>query len=160
MKRRASEFRYANILPNPIIDRFAGQTVKAVRFLKNFDKLGKWYEYEREVEIDFADESDSDVREINRRCGSCGLCCKDIPNHQIGIYMSEGEFKIAVERGHNPIYQGSLIIDFVLFFVLGVKENGDCVMLGPDGCTLGNEKPLWCKIYHCEKFQGKRYIYE
>lgn len=192
---KASDFRYSNVLPSPLIDLFAGKEIKAIRFLKNFHQKSKWWEYESEVEIDFESSENSDNWLIAKTCGVCGLCCKDIPTHQIGIYMSEGEVKVhgldivktgskletnsyletnsskletsqELETGSleletsKLIVQGEVIVGKVKFYVLAVQENGDCSMLGENGCKLGDKRPLWCKIYHCEKFQGKEYIYD
>ncbi len=159
MKARASDFRYANILPHPDIDRFAGMRVKAYRFLKDFFTEKKWWKYEQYIELDFDDDSNSVNEVIAAKCSACGLCCKDIPTHQIGIYMSPREVEFAEANGHKIKHQGTVVVKQMPFKILAVEENGDCSMLGPKGCTLGDLKPLWCKIYHCEKFQGRPYSF-
>ena len=157
---RASDFRYANILPNPVIDEVAGLEVKAIRFKPEFSRFEKWWEFEKHIEIDFQNSTRSQTDDIYSLCSSCGLCCKDIPTHQIGIYMSPKEVLIATEAGHDVKTQGQVQVEGVQFQVLAVDEKGDCKMLGEKGCTLNEKKPLWCKIYHCEKFQGREYMFK
>lgn len=150
---KASEFRHCNVLPAALIDKVAGRGVRAIR-LGTITPGEKWWEYEGQVEIDFADSREDDRPMIANKCRTCGQCCNDIPSHQIGIYMSPHEVAIAAAHGHSVKSQGTVTVDGVEFRVLDIKPNGDCAMLGPEGCTLGKQKPLWCKIYHCEKFAG------
>jgi len=156
----AADFRYSNVLPNPLIDEYAGKQIKAIRFLEGFDSERKWWRFERYVEIDFNDPSNSDTERIASTCGACGLCCKDIPTHQIAIYISQKELDLANDAGLLVDVQGSVEIEGTVFYVIDVKENGDCSMLGPKGCTMGKHKPLWCAIYHCEKYQNRPYQFE
>ena len=162
--KKASDFRYANILPAALIDEFAGKEVKAVRFSEDFHAKGKylsWYEYEKLVYIDFKNSENNDNQTVIDICTKCGgQCCKNIPDHQIGIYMSDKELLLAENKGHKVKIQGSILVDDIVFYVLDVNKDGDCKMLTPTGCSLGNDKPLWCKIYHCPKFLGNKYIYE
>ena len=151
----ASEFRHCNILPAPLIDTLAGLPIQAIRLTGKIGIGEEWYQFERRVEIDFADARGDERPTIAKTCEKCGACCRNIPTHQIGIYMSNRELAIAAEHGHTLNLQGSLQVDGVTFHVLGVLDNGDCAMLGPHGCTLGDDKPLWCKIFHCDIFAGR-----
>jgi Fe-S-cluster containining protein len=97
-----------------------------------------------------------------KTCASCGQCCTRLPDHQIAIYMSRYERAHAEMAGYR-IWEGvagNIQVQNALFDVLKTKENGDCHFLGPDGCTLGEYKPLWCKMYYCEKLYGGTYPFE
>ena len=163
MRIKANKFRYGNVLPNRLIEDLAQSrfNVTGIAILEGFKKEKNWYNAEQYVEV-ILDEpgSPEDASEVIREtCGSCGMCCENIPAHQIGIYMSETEINKAVAQGHDVILQGTLVVERVNFGLLGVKANGDCAMLDEHGCTLGSLKPLWCKIYHCEVYQGGEYQY-
>ena len=163
MRYSASSFRFCNILPSQLIETVirAGRKFSGIVFREGFDKDPNWYKFEEYVDVLFDEESEDDARElIGETCGSCGMCCENIPAHQIGIYMSPTEELLAREAGHNPIFQGKVKSDGIEFGVMGVKPNGDCIMLKEDGCSLGDLKPLWCRIYHCEVYQGKPYQFE
>lgn len=161
MKLTASDFRYCNVLPSRMIELVFGRPIRAIRFLAGFNRSDKWYEYEKFVELDFVNADGDEKDRIGETCRACGLCCKNIPGHQIAIYASPSESVRMLERfPGRKMFQGVILSDGVLFNVLDVKENGDCTMLGPTGCELGDDKPLWCKIYHCEKYQGKPYLFE
>ena len=36
-----------------------------------------------------------------------------------------------------------------LAVMLKKKENGDCVYLGPDGCTIWDRAPYLCRVFDC-----------
>ncbi len=36
-------------------------------------------------------------------------------------------------------------------FLLATKENGECVYLGPSGCTIYDRRPLLCRSFDCRK---------
>lgn len=163
MKIRVSELRYCNVLPSAKLADFSRKLLTSIRFLPEFyEKTMKWWEFEKHVELAFDEAAGpSDIPKINKTCGSCGLCCKDIPTHQIGIYMSDYELVQAKRMfPEKQITQGMIKSQGANFNVVDVKPNGDCVMLGPEGCTLGDKKPLWCKIYHCEVYQGRDYLFK
>lgn len=161
MKVKASDLRYCNVLPSSKIPELAGSKLTGIKFLEGFQKEAKWYEFEEFIELSFDEENPNDNEHIAKTCGACGLCCKDIPNHQIGIYMSVAEHEKAKRLFPGKrIAQGTITSDGMPFIVVDVEKNGDCVMLGPAGCTLGEDRPLWCKIYHCEKYQGREYQFE
>ena len=161
MKVKVSDLRYCNVLPSRLLSELSKKQLTGITFLNTFySRVRKWWESERHIELTF-DEPGSIAPQINSTCGACGLCCKDIPTHQIGIYMTPHEN--AKAHGLFPerdIIKGHIEVQGVLFGVVDVKTNGDCTMLGPKGCELGDNRPLWCKIYHCEKFQGQPYQFE
>ena len=36
-------------------------------------------------------------------------------------------------------------------FLLATKENGECIYLGPSGCTIYDRRPLLCRSFDCRK---------
>ena len=144
------------MLPSPIIEDVAGKPVRSINLsaLATLRSDAKWWQYEALVTVDFESEAGDDSAKIASVCGKCGQCCKDIPSHQIGIYMSPKERAIAELAGHVVKSQGKVTVDDVEFDILDVEGNGDCSMLTDTGCSLGDLKPLWCKVYHCERFVG------
>lgn len=160
MKIKVSELRYCNVLPAKLIETLSFKKLTGIRFLPEFyEKVRKWWEAEQHIELTFDEEpTQNDTKKIGETCGACGDCCKDIPTHQIGIYISGPEHQRAMELfPEREILQGMIQSDGAYFGVVDVKENGDCILLGPKGCELGDDRPLWCKIYHCEKYQGQPY---
>ena len=164
MKVRVNELRYCNVLPAKRLVDLCHRKLTGIRFLPEFyEKLRKWWEAEQFIELTFDETPDqTDVKKIEETCGACGQCCTDIPTHQIGIYMTTHEYQKATNAfPGKKIIQGTIQSEDQSWFgVVDVKENGDCVMLGPKGCELGDDRPLWCKIYHCEKYQGQPYQFE
>lgn len=158
---RMSELRKSFILPSAKIDELAGRKISFVRIEKEADGL-PWHKAEKHVLLGFSPEQSAldDRPRLSKVCASCGICCKNIPQHQIGIYMSEKELRHAESAGHEVKISHTFQSEGVDFHLLAVKENGDCAMLGENGCTLGEEKPVWCKGYYCEQLYGGKNPYE
>ena len=36
-------------------------------------------------------------------------------------------------------------------YLLATKENGECIYLGPSGCTIYERRPLLCRTFDCRK---------
>lgn len=66
-------------------------------------------------------------------CNGCTACCKgDV------VWMQPGDDPTLYKL---RAWNGRLALD--------VKPNGDCVYLGPKGCTIQQTKPLRCKEFDC-----------
>lgn len=77
-------------------------------------------------------------------CGSCTKCCNS--NQGLFLHPDQGDevssyqFQILTERETGkPIY------------LLATKDNGECVYLGPAGCTIYSRRPLLCRAFDCRK---------
>lgn len=74
-------------------------------------------------------------------CNSCTVCCK----WQLVILMPEDQPNLdhydfrTIDRPGDPIR------------VLNTRENGECVHLGPGGCTIYENRPLICSTFDCRK---------
>lgn len=79
----------------------------------------------------------------NVPCNGCTLCCKNfdilrlLPEDNPDDYMTEP----------HPYRGGELM--------LAHKENGDCVYLGTDGCTIHNRRPRMCREMDCRLLAHK-----
>lgn len=69
-------------------------------------------------------------------CSKCQGCCKLGDRYFVFI------FKLEIQRLKDAGYK-----DFNTGNILNKKENGDCVFLGEEGCTIPHLKPLDCLCY-------------
>jgi len=78
----------------------------------------------------------------NVPCGGCTACCK---KQHIMLFVEEGddpkEYKLKKELLRDS--------SGVLRPVVAQKENGDCVYLGEQGCTIHASRPHICRTYDC-----------
>lgn len=163
MKLKVSELRHAKVLPGEDIEEFStkqysGITVADDKFLTT----QKWWKYEQYLNIHF-DEGKSVPGDITKQygemCSDCkGACCKDIPTHNLRMYVSPSEIeKICSEFNikNYDFIEDYVSIEDTEFGILRVKKNGDCSQLTNTGCNLGDYRPLWCKLWICENLQEK-----
>jgi len=76
-------------------------------------------------------------------CGGCTACCKKQIVHLTG--------------NENPAdYPKGQWVDHPLdgrpIWVLDHLENGDCTYLGPEGCTIYENRPAMCRTFSCIGF--------
>lgn len=72
-------------------------------------------------------------------CGSCHLCCRLMT-------------PILPEKGDNPKdYQTAICISpgKAPYMILDRRDNGDCIYLGHDGCTIHDHAPWTCRTFDC-----------
>jgi Fe-S-cluster containining protein len=77
-------------------------------------------------------------------CNGCTECCRS--KQALFLHPAQGDdvesYQVRVaadpETG-NPV------------FLLATKENGECVYLGPTGCTIYHRRPLLCRSFDCRK---------
>lgn len=72
-------------------------------------------------------------------CASCRQCC----THQTVLLLIEDEPRMAHYQVDAHDFEDKI------FFTLQVKENGDCIHLGPAGCTIYENRPEVCRAYDC-----------
>lgn len=163
---RANQFRVAHVLPSSMIYRVDNLSLQAIRFLPGYRKAGPWWKADQLIQVDFESGHGDDRPRCRAVCADCGLCCKNLPDHQIAIYFTEQEMMTArwIVPSTDPWH--FISIQGRDFYIGPLTQEGHCRFLGPDGCLLGQEdcngawidmKPLWCKIYYCAKFQGGEY---
>lgn len=71
-------------------------------------------------------------------CGSCRKCCR-------------GGNLIVLQEGESPADYDCYEFQPDLF-ALRRQPNGDCVYLGPKGCTIHGRHPVICKVFDCMGF--------
>lgn len=74
-------------------------------------------------------------------CGTCRQCCRG--NSMVILLADEGDDVASYEHD---------IIDLPVAGrgpVLKRQPNGDCVYLGPNGCTIHDRAPVMCRIFDC-----------
>lgn len=153
---RVSELRPLFVLPGKKMAENSTRNVTAITIDDpKFFKENKWWKYEKYLGIHFGEEKDDDITKyFPAICSECsGECCKDIPSHNLRMYISEGETKRLIKLGYNRFIDNYIIIEGEKFGVLKVKENGDCHFLTETGCKLKEDRPLWCKVFVCEKIK-------
>lgn len=161
MEKKISELRHAKVLPSRTLaelstEEYSGITVHD----KGFYTTPKWWQYEDKLTIHF-NKGPSVPGDISKRydtmCEECqGACCKDIPTHNLRMYMSQSEIEKACNQFDikaPDFIEDYITIDNTEFGILKIKENGDCGLLTDTGCEFGDYRPLWCKLWVCEILQ-------
>jgi len=79
---------------------------------------------------------------VNVPCNGCKLCCRKeliliLPGESSPLWQTE-EITINPLRGDKAT-------------VLKHKQNGDCVHLGDNGCTIHGHAPHMCREYDCRR---------
>lgn len=155
---RVSWLRSAYVLPSPLLGVVADSQadIKAIRVLKGAHGK-RWWRAENSIVLDLQSSEGDQRPEMGKRCASCGECCRNLPTHQIAIYATDLE----VASSPVPVAVAARInVGAYAFNVLDVfAESGDCAMLGPGGCTMGERRPLWCKMFWCERHYGGDYLF-
>ena len=70
---------------------------------------------------------------MNVPCNGCTACC-----HNDVIILTEGDrtdYETTIWHGKTVLKQ---------------RENGDCVYLGSEGCTIHDSAPIKCKSFDCK----------
>lgn len=75
-------------------------------------------------------------------CNGCTLCCQGdavrlLPQDDPTRYQTE----------FHPYVPGALM--------LAHKDDGDCIYLGPAGCTIHDTRPLMCREMDCRKIAAQ-----
>lgn len=80
------------------------------------------------------------------RCTACGECCTGDPGH---VWLTEEEIKrMAAARGMRPFaFKRKFVRRIGKRFSLRERENGDCVMLEGEKCTVYEAKPTRCTTF-------------
>lgn len=74
-------------------------------------------------------------------CGACRLCCK---REGIFLFPDAGDDVSSYdhEPAVNPLTQS-------MQMKVRQQANGDCVYLGPKGCSIYARRPVICRAYDC-----------
>lgn len=78
-------------------------------------------------------------------CGSCQLCCK---GQDVFLFPGEDANGLPIVPGIIPASFGRAARPAMR---LTQKPNGDCAHLGPDGCTVYDQRPRTCRIFDCRE---------
>jgi uncharacterized protein len=78
----------------------------------------------------------------NVPCNGCTECCRS--NQGLVLHPDQGD---DVESYRYQVLPDRATGDPV--FVLAADENGRCVYLGENGCTIYNRRPLLCRSFDC-----------
>jgi hypothetical protein len=77
-------------------------------------------------------------------CNGCTECCRS--NQGLFLHPEHGD---QVEQ-----YRHRVVTDQTTgnpLFLLATEANGQCVYLGPAGCTIYDRRPLLCRSFDCRK---------
>ena len=72
-------------------------------------------------------------------CGSCRLCCR---SDVIMLLPEEGDDVASYKHHYIGLPGGQAA-------VLDKGPDGNCVYLGPDGCTIHDRAPVICQVFDC-----------
>lgn len=76
-------------------------------------------------------------------CGSCRACCR---NEAVVLFPEDGDDPSTYEHIVVEAEDGQQLM------LLAMHRNGDCVYLGPDGCTIHHRAPVICREFDCRRF--------
>ena len=152
---RVSKLRFMKVFPSKELDRMSNssQPVEVTVVDDKFYEEENWWKYEDYLDIKFGRETS-----LFNLCKGCGNCCKNILKRNIRIYMSNAEIKrvskkLNVPRSH--FIEERIKVDGKTFGVVATDKNGDCIFLDGPTCIIHTDKPLWCKLWVCEKVQRR-----
>ncbi len=77
-------------------------------------------------------------------CNKCTECCKT--NQGLFLHPEQGD--------EVDSYRHWVLTDEAtgtIAWMLATEANGQCVYLGPSGCTIYNRRPLICRTFDCRK---------
>ena len=161
MKIKIDKLRHAKVLPSAKLAELSTRQYSGITIANDqFATTPKWHEYEHHLDIHF-DEGRSVEGDITKHydkmCADCrGACCKDIPTHNLRMYMSQPEITeacIQLDTLPQSFIETSVTVDDTKFGIVKLQENGDCHFLREYGCQLEDYRPLWCKLWVCEVLQ-------
>jgi Fe-S-cluster containining protein len=77
-------------------------------------------------------------------CNGCTACCR---NEQLILHPEEGDdvASYLTRPTIHPIYGTPAV-------ALQQKPNGDCIYLGPSGCSIWERAPGICRAFDCRGF--------
>jgi Fe-S-cluster containining protein len=75
-------------------------------------------------------------------CDGCRACCQ---HELVVLFPEDGDDPARFEHIALPSTHGPVLI-------LKQKDNGDCVYLGPDGCTIYGRAPVVCRKFDCRAY--------
>ncbi len=77
-------------------------------------------------------------------CNTCIECCRS--KQALLLHPDQGDdvSSYQVTAAAHPD-TGALV------YLLATKENGECIYLGPSGCTIYLRRPLLCRTFDCRK---------
>lgn len=82
----------------------------------------------------------TDIPTVSVPCNGCVACCKSA----VALYP---------ENGDDPkAYESEVFINPLTHapgFKLKQRPNGECVYLGPEGCTIHDRAPSICRNFDC-----------
>ena len=153
---KVSELRHMKVFPSKKLSIMGrqNQPVEVTVADDKFYKEKNWWKYEEYLDIKFGRNLS-----LFNLCAGCGKCCKNILKRNIRMYMSKDEVRKIETKYIIPrskFIEGIIKVDGASFWVISTKENGDCIFLTKDGkCFIHEHKPLWCKLWVCEKMQKR-----
>lgn len=149
MKILVEKLRQFVVMPSKLAAKVSTDRITGYS-LNSSSPNNKWYE--NSFNLHFGEPDEGLGEKSNEVCSECkGMCCKNLLEHQIRIYMSEAEAKVLGSTFEKK-FDGSVIVEGEKFHVLSVDKNGDCQYVTDKGCELGEVRPLWCKMFFCEKY--------
>lgn len=75
-------------------------------------------------------------------CNGCRVCCQ---RELVVLFPEKGDDPARLEHVALPSLFGPIL-------VLKQKDNGDCVYLGADGCTIHDRAPAVCRAFDCRAY--------
>jgi uncharacterized protein len=75
-------------------------------------------------------------------CNGCRVCCQ---RELVVLFPEKGDDPARLEHVALPSEFGPIL-------VLKHKDDGDCVYLGADGCTIHDRAPAVCRSFDCRAY--------
>jgi uncharacterized protein len=97
----------------------------------------------------FVLERAGDVADAKVPCGPCRLCCY---GEKVVVLTAYGERP----EDYDVVPMAGGKLNGEQAFVLRQHEDGACVYLGPDGCTIYERRPKICRTFDCGGLYASR----
>lgn len=82
---------------------------------------------------------------VTLECGTCQLCCH---GETVPLLEDQGDDRALYDPAMlMELHPAGTPLGQVL--ALRHKKNGDCIALGPDGCTIYGIRPIICREFDC-----------
>ncbi len=86
------------------------------------------------------------------RCTKCGICCGDTKERHRNIFLLRKEAEKIAREALKPIHDFAVKSDEMkpYYYKMKKEENGKCVFLKNERCTIYPIRPLICRFYPFE----------
>jgi hypothetical protein len=155
MKIIVNDLRPLHAIPSRLYAEITKQNIKFTGLeiidISKFKNSNNWWEYEKYLVAVFGEPVKKD---INNYClPNCPANCCYLKD--IRIFASTSELDDILQSStfdKAEVIDGEIMSEGEKFYILKAKEDNSCIFLKDNGCSINKDKPLWCKMWVCDKY--------